>query len=219
MVTARAATLAVASKALTPIQTCTLTATPSSSTVETDAYVNQNAPTTNTGGANFVDAQSSSAAGGSNRRPYLRFDLTKCPKAIPSTATVKVSTLRLYVTAVPAVCRTEDIFRVTAAWVEGTITWNNQPFGTSINNPPTGNRTDAITVGAAPCQNTGTNVYVNGWTVTADVQAFVAGTASNFGWMIRDDVESSATARNARFTSRDANVLAQAPQLVITYTV
>jgi hypothetical protein len=210
-----AASLPVTSKSLTVYRSCTLTATPSTSTVETDAFVNQSAPTGTNGTGTTMDSQSSNAA---NRRIYLRFDLSKCRPAIPGSATVRKALIRLYVTAVPAVCRTEDIFRVGASWTETAITWNNQPFGTAVNNPPTAQRTGAITVGAAPCQNTAANAYVNGWDVTADTAAFVAGTATNYGWMIRDDAENSATARLARFSTREANVLAQAPQLVVTYS-
>jgi len=213
--TVMAATLPLGSKTLTVYRTCTLTATPSTSTAETDTYVNQSAPTGNNGTGTTMDSRSSN---GTNRRIYLRFDLTKCRTSIPASATVRQALLRLYVTALPAVCRTEDIFRVGGSWTETGITWNNQPFGTTVNNPPTAQRTSAITVGGAPCQNTTANTYVNGWDVTADATAFVAGSATNFGWMIRDDTENSATARTATFSTREANVLAQSPQLVVTYS-
>ena len=210
-----AATLSLTSKALTVYRTCTLTATPSTSTAESDAFVNQAAANGTNGTGATMDIQSSN---GANRRTYIRFDLTKCRTVIPAAASVKNATLRLYVTAIPAVCRTEDVFRVTASWSETTITWNNQPFGTSVNNPPTAQRTSAITIGGAPCQNTATGTYVSGWDVTADLAAFVAGSATNYGWMMRDDSESSATARLARFSTREANLLAQSPQLIVTYS-
>jgi hypothetical protein len=209
-----ASTLSLASKSLTVYRTCTLTATPSTSTVDVDSFVNQAAANGTNGTATTMDSQSSN---GANRRIYIRYDLTKCRPAIPATASVKSAVLRLYVSVIPAVCRTEDVFRVTSSWIETTITWNNQPFGTSVNNPPTAQRTSAITIGGAPCQNTAAGTYVNGWDVTADAAAFVAGTATNNGWMVRDDTENSATARLARFSTREANVLAQSPQLIITY--
>ena len=213
--TVMAATLSLTSKTLTVYRTCTLTATPSTSTAESDAFVNQASANSTNGTGATMDIQSSNAA---NRRIYIRFDLTKCRTAIPAAASVKSATLRLYVSAIPAVCRTEDIFRVTASWSETTITWNNQPFGTSVNNPPTAQRTSAITIGGAPCQNTATGTYVNGWDVTADLAAFVAGSATNYGWMLRDDTENSASARLARFSTREANVLAQSPQLIVSYS-
>ena len=58
---------------------------------------------------------------------------------------------------------------------------------------------------------------LTGADVSTDVGAFVAGTATNNGWMIRDDTESSATARTVTFSAKDLGTLAQAPQLVVTY--
>lgn len=212
--TGTAAGLSVASKNLAAFRSCVLSANTAASTAATDAYVDQNAASTNNGAANFGDSQSGSSL---NRRVYIRFDLTRCSPAIPSTATVRLAVLRLYASAVPAVCRTEDIFAATAAWTEAAITWNNQPFGTTINNPSNATRTDAITIGAAPCTNTTAGAYVNGWTVTTNVQSWVSGGTNN-GWMIRDDVEGSATTRNVRFTARNAASNPQAPQLIVTYT-
>jgi hypothetical protein len=46
----------------------------------------------------------------------------------------------------------------------------------------------------------------------------VAGAATNFGWMIRDDVEGSASARASTYSTKNLGTLAQSPQLVVTYT-
>jgi hypothetical protein len=210
-----AAGLTVASKNLTVLRTCVVSATPAGSTAETDAYVNQNAANTNNGTGNFVDVQTGS---GQNRRTYVRFDLAVCAPAIPSTATVKLATVRLYATQVPTACHTYDIFDAASTWSETGITWNNQPFGTTLNNPASGTRTDAITIGGAPCQNTATGAYVNGWTVTVDVQRFVAGTQTNFGWMIRDDAENVAPTDNARFATRELGNVSRVPQLTVSWT-
>ena len=56
-----------------------------------------------------------------------------------------------------------------------------------------------------------------GGTVTSDVASFVSGASSNFGWMIRDDVEGSATTRTATFAAKELGTVAQEPQLVVTY--
>jgi hypothetical protein len=213
MPTGRAAGLPVSSKNLAVFRTCVLTATAAASTSATDSFVNQASATTNSGTATTMDSQSGSSA---NRRVYLRFDLTLCSPAIPSTATIKLGTLRLYATVIPAACRTEDLFRTAASWTESGITWNNQPFGTAINNPSSGSRTDAITMGPA-CQNTAAG-YVNGWTVTSDLASWVAGSTTNNGWMIRDDTEGSATTRTATFSAKNAANAARGPQLIVTYT-
>jgi hypothetical protein len=208
-----AANLAAASKALTPVRTCTVTATPSTTSVVADTSVRQGTPAGNFGTINSMNVASGSSA---NRRVYVRFDLAGCSPAIPVTATVRVATLRLYASSLPAVCRTVDVFRVTAAWTETGVTWNTQPFGTTVNNPASGSRTDSFDVGSpGACENQAAG-YVNGAVVTADVAAFVSGT-TNYGWMLRDDAENSGTTRTITFSTKETATLAQAPQLVVTY--
>ena len=209
-----AASLSLTSQNLTPYRTCTITATPATTTAVTDTTAREVTPAGNFGALTGITVSSGT---GVNQRIYLRFDLTVCNPVIPASAIVRLATLRLYMSAVPAACRTLDIFRVTAAWGETTLTWNNQPFGTTLNNPPTGSRTGTFNVGTpAGCQNLAAG-YVVGGTLTADVASFVAGTATNFGWMIRDDTEGSATTRTATFTAKELATVPQEPQLVITY--
>jgi hypothetical protein len=209
-----AAGLAVTSRNLTPVRTCVVTATPTTTSSEIDATVKQGSPTTNSGSATTVTVQSGSAA---NNRLYLQFSLATCTPLIPASATVRLATLRLYVSARSAVCRTLDIFAVTASWTETVVTWNNQPFGTTLNNPPTASRTASFNVGnIAGCQNLALG-YAGGITVTADVQRYVAGSATNFGWMIRDDAEGSATTDTETFSAKELGTLAQEPQLVLSY--
>jgi hypothetical protein len=209
---AMAASLTVASKHLTERHTCVLTGSLGASTSDADTYVQQENGTTNYGTATTMLVQSRSSS--KNDRVYVRFDLTKCSPAIPSTAAVKLANLSLYVSTLPGACRTYYVFP-TATWAETGITWNNQPFGTTENNPSSG-WTASATVGPSPCvvQVAG---YVT-WAVTSDVQKFVAGTGTNYGWMIRDSAEgASSTARTATFATKEAAVLAHSPQLVVNY--
>jgi len=211
-----AAGVTLNSQNLTPYRTCTVTATPASTTAVLDAVVRQATPTTNLGTATTTETSSANAA---NRRVYIKFDLSGCSPSIPAAANVRAATMRLYLSALPAACRTLDIFRVTASWTEAGITWNTQPFGTTLNNPATASRTDSFDAGSvAGCQNLAAG-YVTGADVTTDVAAFVAGSATNNGWMIRDDTENSVTTRTATFSAKNLGTLAQAPQLIVTYTV
>jgi hypothetical protein len=215
VLTGSAASLSLTSQNFTPYRTCTITATPAATTAVTDTTARQGNPTTNFGALTSLTVSSGNAV---NQRIYLRFDLTVCSPAIPASAIVRLATLRLYMTAAPAACRVLDLFPVTAAWVETTLTWNIEPFGTTLNNPPTGSRTGTFSVGTpAGCQNQAAGAYVVGGTVTTDVASFVAGTVTNFGWMIRDDAEGSATTRTATFAAKELGTVAQEPQLVITY--
>lgn len=210
-----AAALNLASQALTPYRTCVITGTPATTTSVIDSSVRQGSATSNFGTqtTNNVATQSSQ-----NRRLYIRFDLSLCSPAIASTATVRLATLRMYATAMPNVCRTVDLFRVTATWTEAAITWNNQPFGTAVNNPPSGSAVDTFAIGTpVGCENRTANAYIVGATPTADVAAFVAGTATNNGWMLRDDVENFASTYTSTFVAKNGTTASQAPQLVITY--
>jgi hypothetical protein len=209
-----AASLNFSAQAFTPYRTCVLTGTPATATAAIDASVRQASATSNFGTSTTNDVASASAA---NRRLYVKFDLTQCVPAIPASATVRLATLRMFVTALPTLCRTVDIFRVTATWSETTITWNNQPFGTAINNPAAGSAVGSFGVGTpVGCANRTANAYITGAIVTTDVAAFVAGTA-NFGWMLRDDAEGAATAATQTYSAKNLGTASQAPQLVITY--
>ena len=206
----RAASISLTSQTLTPYRTCTLTATPATATVEIDTTARQGSATSNFGTLTTLTVSSASAA---NQRTYLRFDMTRCIPAIPAAAIVRLATLRVFATALPAVCRTVDLFPSTATWTEAGLTWNNQPFGTTINNPASASRSGTFDIGTpVGCQNRTNNAYVVGGTVTTDVAAFVAGSTTNFGWMLRDDVEGSATARTTTFSAKNLGTAAQGPQ-------
>ena len=210
-----AAGLALSSHSLVAYRTCTLTATPTTTTVVTDASIRQASPTSNFGTTTTIDVASAASA---NRRTYVFFNLASCSPAIPATALVRLATLRLFVTALPAACRTLDLFRVSSTWTETGITWNNQPFGTTINNPPAAQASTSFTIGTpVGCANRTTSTYVSAGYVTTDVAAFVAGSQTNFGWMIRDDAEGSATARTVTFSAKQLGTVAQLPQLVVSY--
>lgn len=183
------------------------------STAVADSFVNQGSPNANSGGSSFMDVMSRTS---NNRRVYVRFDLTLCSPTIPSSATVVDAQLDLFATQIAAVCRTVDVFLMTATWAEGTITLNNQPVGTSTNNPPTGQRSAFTTIGASPCTTTTANSYAS-WSITGNVQSWVNASATNYGWMLRDDTENGGTTRLTRFAASEANNAARAPRLVITY--
>ena len=84
--------------------------------------------------------------------------------------------------------------------------------------PPSGSASNSFTIGTpAGCQNLTNNAYIVGAIMTADVAAFVAGTATNFGWMLRDDVEGSTSTITSTFSAKNLGTASQAPQLVVTY--
>jgi hypothetical protein len=211
LVLASATSLTVSPKNANAFRTCVLTGYPTTSTIVADTWADENAKTSNKKSGAFVQVTSKSSA---NKRPFLRFDLTKCTPALASTVTVKRATLRLFLSQNPASARTYNVQRVVSpcpeaastCWTEGGLTWNNQPSVSST-------VTSSLNLTSSSVQQ------YYGWDVTADAAAFVAGTASNSGWRIADSAEGNATAVDCQFKSKDAATnAAGAPQLVMVYS-
>jgi hypothetical protein len=163
-----------------------------------DTYVAENSTTTNFGTATTMQVQSRSG-GVKNRRSLAQFDIS----SIPAGSTIDSASLRLCATAVPAATRTYNAHQVTAAWVETTVTWANQPTVAASATA------SATTPASASCMT---------WTVTADVAAWMGGTANN-GWRISDSVENNVTLYTTTFRTREETIVtADRPRLDVTYT-
>ena len=165
-----------------------------------DSYVDQNIPDTNYGTNTVIRVRSTTIGNPDhNQRTFARFDTS----GIPPSATVVSATLRLFTYQAPTASRSYDASRVTASWGQGSITWNNQPA-------VAGSATSTVATGTA------NDVWL-GWDVTADVQAFVNGGQANYGWRIKDQVESNPTDMEARIRSTEYTGTTYDPQLVVTY--
>jgi hypothetical protein len=204
-----AAPIGVTSVSLTAFRACVVTAASSSTTVEIDAFVQLDKLTQNNGTPTTMNVQSRS---GQDRRTYVRLDVASCVPAIPASATIRSALLRFYITARPAACRTQEAYRVTGTWTETGVTWSNQPATAA-------SPTASMQTGPSPCANSTTNQYVSGWDVTTDVAAFVAGSATNNGWMIRDSAEASGTTYSSTYRTNEQNNADKGPQLIIDYSI
>jgi hypothetical protein len=187
-----ARTLTVSNRTYGAPQTCTLAAT-------ADSYVARELAGSNFGTATSLQVSPDAVA---TRRLFARFDLTACSPSIPSDAIVQSAKVRLTVSALAAATRTYELRAASAAWVETSITWTNQP---AVSSTVTGSAT--VTVGTLA----GTVVE---WTATSDVQAFATGASSNSGWRIGDASEGG-IGTPLLFGSREAS--SGKPQLTITY--
>jgi hypothetical protein len=187
-----AASMTVTSKQLTaasvPVTLTTVTLT-----AVADTYANQGAPTSNFATSTTLNVRSATSG---NRRSFVRFDLS----AIPTSARVQAATLQMTMSTAPTASRTYEADKVSASWVETTLTWNLQPAAGAAT--------------ASVASGTTSNVVLS-WNVKADAAAFVTTPASNFGWRIKDVTESSATARLAVFRSREFT--SGRPTLVVVY--
>ena len=160
-----------------------------------DSSVSTGSPTTNSGTSTAMTVGSFFL---NNQRSLVRFDVS----SIPASFTVQSATLTLCATTTPAVSRTYNVTRVTASWVETTITWNNQPA-------VAGSATDTVS-SALGCLT---------WTVTDDVQTWVNGTTAN-GWRISDSEDGSGTNYTSDFRTReDTAEPTETPSLKVTYLV
>jgi hypothetical protein len=187
-----AASLLISPKPLTVFAYCIVRASAA------DSYVVQNSSAANFGTGTTVLVRSQSAS--RNRRTFVRFDLTSCNAR--TSAVVSAATLSLYLSTAPTASRTYDVRPVSAAWTETGVTWTNQPA------------VGAITSSTATGTTSGVRLA---WTVTADVQAWLAGTATNDGFRVSDAAESSATSREGTFRAREFGTAGQRPQLTIMY--
>lgn len=171
--------------------------------VSRDAHIQEDDPTANFGSANDLKVRSKSE--GNNRRALVEFDLS----AIPSGAFIESATLRVFMNNAPGISRTYEVHRLTKNWVESQVTWNKRT-GASWTTP--GGDFDA-TVIATQTTGTTSSVWLE-WDVTTLVQDWVNGT-SNFGLLLIDSNEDSATSYEAKFNSSEG--ASDQPELVVVW--
>ena len=167
---------------------------PGSSTVTAtaDSWVLQDSPGNNNGSDADLYIQTKTGTPAQNRRIYVNFTMP----TVPAGCAVSAATLRL--TSSSAVgTRTLQAFRAGALWTEGGVTWTNQPG-------PTGSATNLTTSGTGLKQ----------WNVLTQVQAIYS-SANHWGFMLRDQTESSATDAQQKFNGR---TLTNPPQLVVSWS-
>ena len=170
--------------------TCTLSGTTST----TDAYVDENSPTSSFGGASTL-----SVAPKTNKRTWalVRFDLSSC--GIPTTGGADSATLTLHITTAPTSSQSLDVSTISGTW-SGSTTWNTAPS--------TGSPFASIATGT-------TNNVTKSVTVTADVDALIKNSTANYGWLISE--ASSASNVTTLFGAAENATAANRPQLVINY--
>lgn len=147
-----------------------------------DTYISQHDPDMNPGPRLFLRTRGLT----SWRLDVLtKFDLS----GIPAGTDVSSAKLRLYYYEHQdgnPIGHPLKLYRITSAWDEDTVTWNTCPF-----DDPT--VIDTVTIPSP-------GVWLE-WDVTGEVQAFVDGQASNFGWRLIDG--DSSTNDMAYFYSKE----------------
>ncbi len=194
-----------------------------------DCTLFENDPGNNLGRATLAAGSLAGQAQAHRARALLRFDLSE----IPANAVVTNVRVVLWVTKSPsgAVGSVFGLHRVASDWEEGTrsgtrggvalageSTWNSRGPGPWA--APGGLAgTDYAATSSGSVSVGGNGPYGFGATagLLADVQHWVAHPAQNFGWILIS--ESEGVAKTARRFGHREGALAQAPSLVVEYSL
>lgn len=168
-----------------------------------DARIRRGSGTTNFGSETTMIVGATGTTTATINRALVQFDLS----SIPAGSTINSADLELYATAkdTSADNVTENIQRITASWTEGGATWNNM------------NANFDAAVSGTFSPGTTTGVFKTSTSLVSLVQAWVNGTYSNYGMMIKDPTESTANTAWTYATKENATT-ANRPILRINYT-
>lgn len=201
----------------TPTRTATRTATASPTagtsielTAVRDTWIDQANLNQNRGDESALRVRPA-GSGGKARRTLVTFDLA----SIPAGSCVSSAHLRLRLTGVQSASRSYGVYRLTEAWTEGSGSSNSGATWRTRDGAAAWTAAGGSFV-STPSASTGIGTVKGAtieWNVTADVAAFVRGSAQNQGWLIKD--ESDASAGEFRFASREHGTAAARPRLVV----
>lgn len=140
-----------------------------------DTEISHDAPDTNCGNETSIAIRNEYGVQGSPgwaSDGLIRFDIS----SIPTGSIIQSATLNLfyyYWTSTNPQGRELTLYRITNNWNEETATWNNQPTYYTI---PTNSSLIPDEI----------NNWIQ-WNVTSDIQKYVDGQATNYGWKITDE--------------------------------
>ena len=181
-----------------------------------DSYIKSGVSNKNQGTETILSIQDSG-----NSRALIKFDQAQIAATIGS-APLTSAKLRLKIVANGNNWGTSGrgvaAHRMTATWTETGVTWNCANDTKPSNSTPDCTQWSMTNSGAWPFLAAPTSVAIlqnnqTGfveWDVTADVQAFMSGSATNFGWILKKADESKSG--SVDYSSKQGSAV---PQLVI----
>jgi hypothetical protein len=193
-------------------------------------YQTADGSTSNGVGSYLFAGRVAATGGGAIRRALIKFDVS----TIPAGATITSASLRLNMSKTNNGAQTMILKRLTADWGEGTsnadanegsgapsttgdATWIHR-FSATASWATPGAATDVAgpTSASASINSIGAYTWSSTPQMVADVQGWLNNPASNFGWILIGEEESSGTSK--RFDSREHETTANRPRLTIQYT-
>lgn len=170
-----------------------------------------------------------STGSGGSRRALVAFNLL----SIPANANITGASLSLFLSRPRSDNSSETItlHKVLKDWGEGAsnagspggsgapaqpgdATWLYNSFNTSLWAAPGGDFSSTISASTAVSTNNRAYIW-SGSGMVADVQSWIANSASNFGWLIKGNESSEQSAQRFHTSENTSN----RPQLTVTYTV
>lgn len=179
-----------------------------------DSWMDSNNPTTNSGTSTEMQVMNSP-----EKNSIIKYDVS----SIPSSATVTSATFSLFFhnTGGTGGAPTINLHRVLRNWVEAEVTFNNWKSAnawTTGGAKSNGNDRSATISASHTTPSTPSNAFED-WTgsqLDTDVQNFVNGTWSNYGWGL---YTTTASSLENDFRTSDWTTASERPKLVVVYTV
>ncbi|MBD3319217.1 DNRLRE domain-containing protein [Candidatus Woesearchaeota archaeon] len=158
--------------------------------------------------------------GVNNIRTAIAFNLS----SIPDVAIVNNALLELYFYNIPAsdstAAQNMAVHRIQQSpprdWQETLVTWNTYDgtnSWTSAGGDFNATATDVVSISSADL-----NSFI-AWNVTTDVQAFVQNSSLNFGWILKDNTESTNSIRRDFYSKEYSGNTSLLPRLTVNYTI
>jgi len=181
---------------LTYASTQTITLQPGAAGI--DSGVSTGSPNTYWGNYYFTDVGNTSTY---TKRTYIKFGLG----TVPANAVVADADLKLYRYGGNGTDSfTIGVHQVTSAWDESTITWNMQP---------------TFSVDAEITSNITATVAWKSWDIDTLVQAWLDGSITNYGVVLKDIDEASVNTEAYFYSSDYTTDTSKCPKLEIDYYI
>lgn len=171
-----------------------------------DATIAEGNSATNYGSSSTINIQSWTNY---VERSLIRFDLSSIPSS--SASGITSATLRIYWQNTNGASKTIEVHRITQAWEEGSVTWDNRKTSTAWNS---GGGDFSSTVLATKNISWYPPAYYD-IDLTSSVKDFVDGTYTNYGWILKFQSENTAQ-KYWDWHSKETSTGSKKPSLIIT---